>query len=59
MQTIRELGATIWSRPWLQTLMDGLNRLHMGFTYAAISAAMLAIGRMFKPAAAQQESNNS
>jgi len=47
MQTIRELGANIWSRPWLAGVLHALNRLQLGLTYAAISAALVALHRVF------------
>lgn len=58
MQTIRELGANIWSRPWLAVIIDGLNRLHMGFTYAAASAALVALQRVFASKTSQRIPKN-
>jgi len=47
MQTIRELGSNLWSRPWLAGLLHGINRLHLGLSYVAISAALAALHRVF------------
>jgi len=47
MQTIRELGSNLWSRPWLAAVLHGINRLQLGFTYAAISAALVALHGVF------------
>jgi len=47
MQTIRELGAGIWTRPWLAGVLHGLTRLHFGLTYAVTSAALGMLSRLF------------
>jgi hypothetical protein len=42
MQTIRELGSYLWNRPWSSAVVYATDRLYLGFTYAAITAAIAA-----------------